>query len=175
MSVVAVDFAKSRRAEEQRYIRRVIRRIHRDKLTKSQRDVLMVLVNTWFYHEAGPRGYIHLGTSKIAKKAGCAQITVKRALTVFRDLGIIRAVAYLKGGTGKATQYRVATFRILELYDPHGVAEREGQLVPIKRPIFGQNDTVWTPGNDTVYGCQNDTLSIRAYNHDARAMGGSDE
>jgi hypothetical protein len=164
MPVVAFDFSKSRRADEQRHIRKVIRRIHRDDLTKSQRDVLMILVNTWFYHENGPKPYIHLGIKRIAKKAGCSEPTAKRAMSVLRDLRIINAIAYLRGGTGCATRYTIDTKRILALFDPHGVKVMPGELVALRAGCLGQNDPVCEAQNDPVSGYQNDPLSIRAIN-----------
>lgn len=160
MAVIAFDFSTSRRADEQRRIRKVIRRIHRDQLTKTQRDVLMALVNTWFYHENGPKPYIHLGVKRIAKKVGCSEPTVKRALAVLRDLSVIKAIAYLQGGTGCATRYTVDTHRIIDLFSPHGIDVVSGELILFDCGYAVKNDLVSEAGNDLVSGYENDPLSI---------------
>lgn len=153
MSVVAVDFKKSREAERQRYVRSIIRKIKRDVLTKAERDVLMVLVNLWFYHKGGPNGFIHPGRKKIAKRANVSVVTVARALSRLRDYGVIDATMYEKGGR-KATRYLVDIDCIIETFNPHGVETIPGVLVPFASV---QNDTVSVPANDTVLAYQNDT------------------
>ena len=162
MSVLAVDFKQSRSAEEQRQIRAIVRKIPRDKLTKGQRDILMVIVNQWFHHRYGPKGYIHPGRKLIAKKANVTVVTVARALDVLREAKVIEAIRYAKGGTF-STRYTVNLMALREVYDPSGVEEISGVLVPFQRQQGVTNDTVQNDWNDTVSPYQNDTRSITAY------------
>lgn len=162
MSVVAVDFAKSKTAEEERRIRRMIRRSK--ALSRSERDVLMALVNLWFYHRSGPTGEMHPGCDRIAKRAKVSVITVKRSLKLFRERRVLTALAYLEGGR-KATRYTMDLANLAAWLDPSGVKSATGELVflPV-RP--GANDMVSEAENDTVYGYQNDTRYIRGVSRD---------
>ena len=165
MNVLPVDFSKSKSCEEQRQIRRIIRKINRDQLTKSELDVLMVLVNLWFYHRNGPHGFIRPGREAIAKKAGrISVVTVARSLSRLRGLGIIKPVAYAKGGQN-ATRYTMDLPRLREVFDPSGVETAEGKLVAFKPNGTVQNDTVQWIENDTVQPFQNDTRIYKGPEH----------
>lgn len=160
MPVVSVDFKKSREAERQRYTRSIIRKIKREKLTKAERDVLMVMVNLWFYHKCGPNGFIHPGREKIAKRSDVSVVTVSRSLATLKGFGVITSTEYEHGGR-KSTRYFVDIDRIAEVFNPHGVKTVSGQLVQFHT---GKNDTVSAPQNDTVSGYQNDTRYITTDN-----------
>lgn len=153
MPVVSVDFKKSREAERQRYARSVIRKAKREMLTKSERDVLLVVVNLWFYHKCGRDGFIHPGRNKIAKRADVSVVTVARALARLRAYGFVDAVDYAKGGR-KATRYFVDLDCILETLNPHGVETLAGRLLAFPGRAI---DTVSRRADDTVSRDQNDT------------------
>lgn len=153
MPVVSVDFKKSREAERQRYVRSIIRKTKRNTLTKAERDVLLTMVNLWFYHKCGPNGFIHPGRSKIAKRADVSVVTVARALARLRAYGFIDPTDYAKGGR-KATRYFVDVDCIIETLNPHGVQTHPGILMAFPSV---QNDTVSQPLDDTVLRYQNDT------------------
>lgn len=144
-AVISVDFAQSREAAEQREVRAIVRKIKRDVLTKSERDVLMVMVNLWFYHKGGPKKYINPGRAKIAKKADVCEATARRALKTLRDFGVIHAIAYENGGH-RRTHYRVDLMAIRETFNPHGVKAVEGKLVH----FTGCNSPVLSGANDPV-------------------------
>ena len=156
MPVVSIDFKASREAERQRYVRSIIRKIKRNVLTKAERDVLMVMVNLWFYHKGGPDGFVHPGRKKIAKRANTSVVTVSRSLARLCAYGVIDATDYANGGR-KATRYFVDIDSIIETFNPHGVRTIPGVLVAFRAV---QNDTVSKAGNDTVWAYQNDTRYI---------------
>lgn len=161
MSVIAVKFSESRQAKEQAEIRRIIRKTGRDLLSKSERDVLITIVNLWFYHKGGPEGYIHPGCEKIAKRSKVSVVTVKRTLSLLREHGIVVALAYANGGR-KATRYTVDLTALRNVLNPHGVKTLEGKLIAFPAQTV-QNDTVSEHVNDTVYPYQNDTRYYRAF------------
>ena len=162
MSVVAVDFSQSKTADEERRIRRVIRKAK--DLSRSERDVLLCLANLWFYHRSGPSAEMHPGCDRIAKRAKVSVITVKRALKLFRERRVIIALAYLEGGR-KATRYTMDLAKLIEWLDPSNVKVAPGEIVNFPQPTRS-NDTVSTVENDTVYGYQNDTRYIRGVSKD---------
>lgn len=165
MGVIAVQFVESRARREQAEVRRIIRKIRRVMLTKSERDILMAVVNLWFHHANGPLGYIHPGCETLANRANVSVITVKRALSRLRDYGVISAINHAKGGRNHATDYTVNLIKLREVFDPSGVVTIPGVLVefvPVRSTQSVTNDTVCTTRNDTVYGYQNDTPSIEA-------------
>ncbi|MFQ6755325.1 hypothetical protein V6Z72_13325 [Cereibacter sphaeroides] len=153
MTVVAIDFKESRAAQEAREIRRIIRRT--GLVTKSERDVLMAVVNLWFYHRSGPEGIMHPGCDKIRRRAKVSIITVKRSLKLFRERRVLRAVAYEKGGR-KATRYVMDLVALRAWLDPSGVKVASGTLVAWPGKT-GSDDTVSKAGNDTLSRDQNDT------------------
>lgn len=108
------------------------RRVGKLPLTKSERDILMALVNLWFAHRY-KSGFIHPGREWLAKKAKVKSVkTVSRALSLFRDTGWVEAGAYQKGGTGKATHYRVNLEAIQEAAEPCTVQSAPGILIPFR-------------------------------------------
>lgn len=161
MSVLAVDFKKSRVAEEQRQVRSIIRKIPRESLTKGERAVLMVVVNLWFYHRNGPKGYIHPGRKLIAKRADVCIRTAATALERLRAVGVVAPIKYAKGGT-LATQYTVDLMRLREVYDPCGVKEVDGDLIQFPARNTETNCTVQNLKIARFTPCENCTLSIGA-------------
>jgi hypothetical protein len=73
----------------------------------NHRNILVALVDLWFHHRNGPLGCIHPSREQLVKTANCKRETVKRALGVFREIGILIVVSDMKGGRKKATRYKV--------------------------------------------------------------------
>lgn len=134
MAILA-DFAK----KEGMYLRRIIRRNKGEILTNSEVRVLVAMTNLWLYHRNGPKGFIHPGCDLLAKKAKVSRKTVSRALELFRKIGIADDIKHIKGGNGRATQYQLDTMKIQKLFDPSGVTELRGQIVPFSGTFAAQN------------------------------------
>ena len=142
---------------EGRYFRRIIRKDKGKRLTRAETEILVTLFNLWMYHRNGPKGYIHPSREKLAKKCKCSVVTVARAFSEFRKLGIaVPRDPNLKAGQGKANRYSLDLSKIQELFEPSNVRVLPGVLVPLWR----QNDPLSGPQNDTLNPYQNDTLSI---------------
>jgi hypothetical protein len=163
--VVAVDFAAARTAQEARHCRAAVRK---SGLSRSERDVLMVLVNLWFHHRG--KGFIRPGKPLLVRRAKVSESTVSRALVKFKEMGLIAPLRYAAGGGRCATHYSVDTSLICEKFAPHGVKVMPGELVKVSFPVRsfdtparGQNDTPARGQNDTPEGCQNDTLYIDTF------------
>lgn len=133
--IIQVDFKSSQANRENNTIRRLIRKT--DKVTRAERDVLMSLANLWFHHRA--KGEMHPGCDKIAKSAKVSVPTVKRALKLFREKGVIKAVAYATGGR-RSTRYTFSIVALREWIDPGFVKEAPGKLVkfPVAAPQHGE-------------------------------------
>ena len=82
--------------------------------TRSERDVLLEMVNLWFdcVNDAVP--VISPGREILALAVECSTRTVARTLSILRGHGIITAVAYPNGGT-IATSYTVDVDAIFAL------------------------------------------------------------
>jgi len=105
-------FLDSESAKFRRVMRSAIRS---GKFTKSERDVMLALVNHWFAHRAKDDGIIHPGRKKLAKKAKVSLKTVSRCLGMLRENNAIIAVAHLHGMNGNATEYAVDTAAFFKL------------------------------------------------------------
>lgn len=131
MTPDALDaYCVAERAKRER--RDARRRVGKLPLTKSERDILMAVVNLWFAHRY-KAGFIHPGRERLAKKAKVKSVkTVTRALARFCHMGFIEAGAYPKGGTGKATHYRVNLEAIQNAAEPCTVQTAPGILIPFR-------------------------------------------
>jgi hypothetical protein len=99
------DFKNSQEASFRRVIRDTIRRT---AFSKGDRDVILALVNHWFIHRHSPKGVIHPGRDKLARKAGVSIKTVSRCLDMLRHHGVLTATAHLEGLHWNATEYQVS-------------------------------------------------------------------
>ena len=90
---------------ENAYRRLVRAAIRKSNMTKSDRDITLAIVNLWFHHRNGPKGYIHPGRKHLAKKANVSIITVARCLTRLRDSHVILAIKNPKGEGQKPTHW----------------------------------------------------------------------
>lgn len=99
------SFKDSQEAAFRRVVRDTIRRT---AFSKADRDVTLALVNHWFVHRHSPKGVVHPGRDKLARKAGVSIKTVSRCLDMLRHFGVLTAVAHLEGLHGKATEYQVS-------------------------------------------------------------------
>ena len=106
------EFKDSQEAEFQRRIRRSIRG---GDFTKSERDVILALVNHWFNHRRSTKGVIHPGRTKLAAKSKTSVATVKRTLAMLRDNAVLDATAHLNGLHGNATEYVLNALALTEL------------------------------------------------------------
>jgi len=102
-------------SNEARFRRDVRADVRKGPFTKSERDVVLAFVNHWFQHRKSPKGFVHPGRTKLAKRAGVSIATVKRTLAMLRDNGAIVPVGYLEGLHGKATEYTIDTIALTEL------------------------------------------------------------
>lgn len=169
MTPAAVDaYLIAEKAKKER--RDARRRVAKLPLTKSERDILLAVVNLWFARRYRD-GFIRPGRKLVAKKVRVSVVTVARAFSLFRSLGFMEAVAYEKGGTGKATHYVVNLTAIQEAAEPCTVTTTPGVLVP-----FRPRQTVSrATENDTVSAYQNDTLSIGNHSDADPGAGQSDD
>lgn len=96
------NFKESEVFSFQRFMRARVKQC--EDLTKTERDITVFLLNLWFRHANGPKGYIHPGRNLIAKKCGCTTKTASRTLGKLRASGIIIPLNDPKGGR-LSTQY----------------------------------------------------------------------
>lgn len=96
------DFKQSERFSFQRFMRARVRNC--EDFTKTERDIMIFMLNLWFHHENGPKGYIHPGRALIAQKCQCTTKTASRTLAKLRAAAIIVSLNEPKGGR-LATQY----------------------------------------------------------------------
>ncbi|MTH96560.1 helix-turn-helix transcriptional regulator [Roseibium sp. RKSG952] len=123
-------YMDSKAAEEAREIRKIIRSIKPDQLSRSHRDVLMKLANVWIYHKN--KGVIRPARHVIAKAVGCSVRTVSAALDILRKASILTVKRFGKGGR-KPTEYALSFDKIREVFNPHGVTTKPGELAEIRR------------------------------------------
>jgi hypothetical protein len=107
----------------------------------NHRAVLIAVVDLWFFHRNGPKGYIHPSRQKLADRARCKVRTVSTALGVFRRLGILIPVSGVKGGKGFATRYSVDLSAVLVICDREDLVEAflqfdTAQLCPTDGPSY---------------------------------------
>jgi hypothetical protein len=96
------------KASQEAAFRRLIRdSIKRGSFTKSERDVTLTVINHWLHHKGGAKPFIHPSREAIAKKAGVSIRTVASCFGMLRAAGILVPVSGIRGGKGKATQYKV--------------------------------------------------------------------
>lgn len=117
-------------AEDARYYRSVIRKIKKTDLTKTQREVLMLLFNLHWKHK-NDTGTISMSRDKLAKRADCSPRTIIACLKMFRESGILAVRRYGKGGR-KPTVYTFSTDAMCKAYAPTRAPETTpGELVKI--------------------------------------------
>lgn len=128
--VAVIKFNDTDAGQERRLLRGLIRKSK--TMSKMDREVLMWLLERWFYHRSG-KGIICPGVGKISHATELCERSVRYVLKRLREWGFIVAVKYAKGGR-RATQYMVDTIRILRILGnvPETV---QGELRPIDRPI----------------------------------------
>lgn len=98
---------KSFKDSQEAIIRRLIRNtVRKAELTKSERDIILALVNHWFHHR-GTGKPIHPGRAKLARLAGVTEKTVSRTLGKLRAASVITPLSNLNGGYRTATKYHL--------------------------------------------------------------------
>ena len=110
---ISRNFADSQEAQYRRFVRKCITS-HRSGLRKNERDMLLAIVNLWFHHRNSPKGHIHPGREKIAKRANVSVRTVATFLKVLRGAGVIVVVGRPNGEGKKPTCYTVNIDCLLE-------------------------------------------------------------
>jgi len=106
----STDFKDSQEAAFRRIVRQAIRK---GPFTKGERDVTLALVNLWFHHRNGPKGYIHPSRKMLAERAGVSVRTVASTLAMLRAGDMIVPVSGLRGGKAKATRYKVNARQVM--------------------------------------------------------------
>lgn len=97
-------------------LRRLVRgAVRKSLLTRAERDVTLALVNVWFHHRHGPKGYIHPGCQALAKKANVSSKTVSRTFGKLRAAGVLETLSNLKGGQATATRYKINLAALMTL------------------------------------------------------------
>jgi hypothetical protein len=136
---------------EYAYRRLVRAAIRKSNMTKSDRDITLAIVNLWFHHRNGPKGYIHPGRKHLAKKANVSIITVARCLTRLRDSHVILAIKNPKGEGQKPTQYVVNIHALMLHCGQYWLDEFMALSSPKCYTTFPENDTPLAYQNDTQY------------------------
>jgi hypothetical protein len=131
------EFQSSQSAVFARMCRDAIRK---SSLTKSQKEVTIVLVNIWFYHKGG-KAVMHPGRKKVAKKARVSVRTVASTMDMLRAAGVLRVVSHAKGGR-TSTRYKLKFAPLLILCGCDLPEWMEGELMPILRDIQSGNCTL---------------------------------
>lgn len=123
-------------------LRRLVRLvIRKSPLTKSEQAVTLAVVNLWFHHRNGPKGYIHPGRERLAKSARVSVRTVASTLARLRDGGALVVVGRPKGEGQKPTEYRIDVSALLVICGTDLPTVMSGRLVPMGRKSGGQNCT----------------------------------
>lgn len=72
-------------------LRRLVRgAVRKSPLTRDERDVTLALVNVWFHHRHGPKGYIHPGCQALAKKQTSARKRSRGPLASFGQRAFLK-------------------------------------------------------------------------------------
>lgn len=110
------DFKSTAGYSEQAIYRKVAALGKGGDLSRSDRSVLMKMVNLWFYHR-GRIGYVEPSHAKIEKECGLSERAVRRAFSKLRSLGIF---TLLGGGVGRGNtaKYGVDLNRMREVIWP---------------------------------------------------------
>lgn len=106
------SFKDSQEAAYRRLMRDAVRK---GGFSKSERDVTLAILNMWFHHRNGPKGFIHPSRKMIAKKADVSVKTVSRTLAMLRGFGALVPVSGTRGGKSHATQYKVDDLGLYQL------------------------------------------------------------
>lgn len=124
-----VQFQNTLEASWRRYLRSAVRL---SAMTKGQKEVTIALLNLWLQHRKGPKGYIHPGRIKIAKKAGFTEKTVSRTMAVLRTAGVLCVRRRLHGEGRRPTEYTMDLLSLLELCGAEIPEWTPGVLVQIR-------------------------------------------
>ena len=96
------------------FLRHIVRAgVRKSAMTRCERDVTIVLLNLWLHHRNGPTKVIRPGRERVAKKSGSSVRTVASVMAKLRKAGVIKAVAYAKGGNN-ATRYTMDLIALME-------------------------------------------------------------
>ncbi len=125
-AIASNDYRSSRDYAEKVLIRQIIRK---SSLTRAQREITLAIVNLWFCHRNGQKGYIHPGREKIAKSTKASVKTVSRCMGILRDKGILQATQFLNGAGENPTHYKVDIYQLIKSLSNGGrIEEIDGQL-----------------------------------------------
>jgi len=138
-------------AAYQRMVRSAIRK---SEMTKSDRDITVAIVNLWFHHRNGPKGYIHPGRKHLAKKARVTIMTVARCLAKLRAGGMITPVRNLHGEGQNPTHYTVNIHAILVFCGATWIDEYVRDMAQNVTPLYAQNVTPLAYQNVTQSICK---------------------
>jgi hypothetical protein len=118
------NFKDSREAHFRRDTRGWVRR---SNLSRTEKEILLAFLNHWFVHRHD--GPVHPGRKRLGGKAKASRRMVNYALAMFREFGVIDAVAHETGnsaeGMGLATEYTVDTTKLIDLCQMPKAALRE--------------------------------------------------
>ena len=132
-----VKYNDSLSASFARFVRSAVQKSH---LTKSERQVTLMIVNLWFYHKSG-EGVIYPGREKIAKKLRVSVRTVASTLAILREAGALKVVSHLKGGGRAATRYKLKFVPLLLLCGCDLPDWMQTELRPILHDLPASNCT----------------------------------
>lgn len=140
--------------------RRAIRdRVKKAGFKKSERDIVLVLVNLWFQHRNGPKGFIHPGREKLAKRTGYSVWTVSHCLKMLRSAEVLEATEYERGQGQHATRYKLDLVALVDLCGFDIATLKGGELVPLWR--VKSHTTLHTTRSKVV--CENHTQYITTF------------
>lgn len=104
------DFKDSQEAAYRRLVRGAVRK---GGFSKSERDVVLAIVNHWFHHKA--KGKMHPSRERIAKKADVSVRTVATVLALLRDTGVLVPQSKARRGKGRPAEYSVDDLSLMQL------------------------------------------------------------
>ena len=113
----------------QRYTRSVV--LKSKTLTEKQKKVTTYLLNLWFRHYNGPKGYIHPSKNLICKKVGCSKITAQWCLRLLRDAGAIIPIGYSSKSGKRATRYVFDIIALMRACGHEPIEHLDGDLIRI--------------------------------------------
>ncbi len=129
------DFRKTTAHAEKRIYINAARYGSGERLTKTQRNVLVKFVNLWIYHR-GKSGFITKALDQVADALGHTVDTIKKAVSHLMKLGIVRRV---NGGLGRGnvSSYIVDTPSLVEVMSAGLVVKSCGEMVTMDGEIKG--------------------------------------
>ena len=123
--------------------RRILAAARARVIGRRDRDVLGKIVNLWFHHRAKGQMALHRGA--LAKATGYAPATIKTALRLYRECGVLIPKAHATGGRSRAPEYALSYAGLSEFLGEDLEAEWQRILARFEAGRGGPNGRPGSP------------------------------